>query len=125
MAELKTLFLVIVAIAIFFAVGRAARNIFSEWQAKRRAEILKKFEEELEQLCKEISTYSTLRLTTEHIPQRFSSKEAAREFGEKWSRGGADSFSVKVIDNQGRDEDHPNFDKTTISGGILYTYPAS
>ncbi len=98
--------------------------LFYEWQAKRRAEKMKRIERELEQLRIAISAYSTPRLTTEHIPQRFSSKEAAMAFGEKWSRGGKDSYSAKFIDSQNRDEDHPSFDKTSTSGGILYTYPA-
>jgi hypothetical protein len=79
---------------------------------------------ELEQLCTEISSLSPLRLTTEHIPQRFPSKEAARTFGEKWSRGGSDSFRAKSIDVDSRDEDHPNFDSAAVVGGILYIYPA-
>lgn len=124
MAELKTLFLVCLAAGIFLVISRTVKDIVSEWQANRRAAKLKGLEDELDQLCKEISTRSTLRLTSEHIPQRFSSKEAASAFGEKWSRGSADSFWAKAIDSENRDEEHPNFDRTSISGGILYTYPA-
>lgn len=124
MTELKTFFLLCLAGVIFFAIASTARKTFSEWQAKIRAAKLRRLQDDLVQLCKEISSYSALRLTSEHVPQLFPSKEAAGAFGEKWSRGEAESFRAKSIDNQNRDEDHPNFDKTTISGGILYTYPA-
>lgn len=79
---------------------------------------------ELEELCKEISSYPTPRLTTEHIPQRFPSKENAESFGERWSRGGAIAYRAKAFDGKGYDEDNPNFDQASIVGGILYTYPA-
>lgn len=88
MTQLKTLFFVCLAALIFIAISRALKDIFSEWLAKRRAKKLKNLHDELEQLCKEISTYATPRLTSEHIPQRLSSKEVAQAFGEKWSRGG-------------------------------------
>lgn len=52
------------------------------------------------------------------------SKEAAQAFGERWSRGGPDSFWAKAVDVQGRYEELPGFDKTSSSGGILFTYPA-
>ena len=85
---------------------------------------MKRLEDELQQLYKEISTYSTPQLTTENIPQKFSSKGDAIAFGEKWSRGGRDSYSAKFIDSNNFDEDHPSFNKASVSGGILYTFPA-
>ena len=72
---------------ILLAIGFSFRGFYYEWQTKRRAVKMKRIEDELEQLCREISAYSTPRLTSEHIPQRFPSKEAAIAFGEKWSRG--------------------------------------
>ena len=118
--------IILLAVIIFIVIilAQTLRCAFSDWLARSRAIKLKKLHGEREQLCKEISTYPTLRLTSEHIPQQFPSKEAAQAFGERWSRGGADSFSAKAVDVQSCDEDHPRFDKTSISGGILYTYPA-
>ena len=124
MAQIKTLFIVCLAVVVFIAIVNYLRDFASDWLAKKRANRLKVLNNELEQLCKEISTYPTPRLTTETIPQKFPSKEAAQAFGEKWSRGGEGSFKAKAIDTKNRDEDHPAFDKTSISGGMLYTYPA-
>ncbi len=116
----------IVGIVTLVVIGvvSALRNAYLDWLAKRRTVKLEALNTELEQLCKEISSYSTPRLTTEHIPQRFPSKKDAEEFGERWSRGGAAAYRVKAVDNKGCDEDHPKFDKTSIAGGILYTSPA-
>ncbi|MFZ3087793.1 MAG: hypothetical protein WA123_06985 [Methylotenera sp.] len=114
-----TLFLIVAAIIVALGWSR-----FKEWKTKRLALKRARLEDELKQLCGEISTYSTLRLTGEHLPQRFPSKQAALEFGEKWSRGGKEGYKVKSVDDHGRDEDHPSFDGTSTPGGILYTYPA-
>ena len=124
MHELRELFLTIFGIVIFVACVRAIAHVFSEWRAKRRAAAIRATDIEADQLCREISRLSPVKLTTEYVPQRFSSKTTAQAFGEKWSLGASDSFKAKAIDSEGRDEDHPRFDKTSISGGILYTYPA-
>ena len=91
------------------------------WLARRRRE---KLDNEIKQLRLEIATYSAPRLTSEDIPLHFPSKDAAQAFGERWSRGGRDSFSVEAIDLQGNPEQHPRFDKSTISGAKLFAYPA-
>jgi hypothetical protein len=121
---LDNIFWLAVVIFMVIILARTLRCAFSDWLARSRAIKLKNLHDEREQLCKEISTYPTPRLTSEHIPQQFPSKEAAQAFGERWSRGRADSFRAKAVDVQSCDEDHPLFDKTSISGGILYTYPA-
>lgn len=113
--------LLIIVAAIFVAVGW---SLFNDWKVKRLALKKAKLEDELQQLCADVSTYSTLRLTSEHIPQKFPSKQDAIAFGEMWSRGGKEGFKAKSIDAQGYDEDHPSFNSATASGGILYTYPA-
>jgi hypothetical protein len=105
-------------------VALAVRAIFSSWLAMSRASKQKKLENEIEQLCREISTCPGPRLTTEDIPARFPSKDAAHAFGERWSRGGPDSFSAKAVDVNDRSENFPGFDKASISGGILFTKPA-
>jgi hypothetical protein len=103
----------------------SAAKIALKRLAMSRARNRKKLDDEIEQLCQEISTYPGPRLTTEDIPQRFPSREAAQAFGETWSRGGADSFSAKAVDAQGRIEgSSPGFDKTSISSGILFSTPA-
>ena len=99
--------------------------LFNEWKVKRLALKRARLEDELKQLCGEISACSALRLTSEHLPQRFPSKQAAIDFGERWSRGGKGSYKAKSSDADGRDEDHTSFDRTSTPSGILYTYPAS
>lgn len=118
--------LLVISIALFVVIGvvGTVRNAFLDWLGKRRTVKLEALNTELEQLCREISCYRPPRLTTEHIPQMFPSKEAAEAFGERWSRGGATAYRAKAIDNKDRDEDHPHFDQSSIAGGILYTYPA-
>ena len=118
------LFIVVIIVIIAAGVVSALRNANFDWRAKRRTVKLEALNTELEQLSKEISSYPTRRLTTEHIPQRFPSKEDAAAFGERWSRGGTAAYRVKAVDNKNCDEDHPNFDQASIAGGILYTYPA-
>ena len=120
----NTLLTVGIATIVVIGVFGALRNAYLNWLAKRRTVKLKALNTELEQLCEEISSHPTPRLTTEHIPQRFPSKEDAEEFGKRWSRGGAAAYRAKAIDNKNCDEDHPNFDNASIAGGILYTYPA-
>jgi hypothetical protein len=117
------LFVGIVALVVIVIVS-GLRNAYLDWLAKRRSVKLEALNTELEQLCKEISSYPTPGLTTEHIPQRFPSKVDAEAFGERWSRGDAAAYQAKAIDNKNCDEDHPNFDEASIAGGILYTYPA-
>lgn len=113
-------FLLVVA-AIFVAVGW---SLFRKWKSHRLGAKKERLETELRQLCAEISAFPSPLLTGEHIPQRFPSKQEAMAFGERWSRGGKEGFRAKATDASGCDEDHPNFDSATISGGILYTYPA-
>lgn len=120
----NTLLIVGITVVVVIGVISALRNAYLNWLAKRRTVKLEALNTELEQLCKEISSYPTPRLTTEHIPQRFASKEAAEAFGERWSRGSATSYRAKAVDNKDCDEDHPRFDQASIAGGILYTYPA-
>jgi hypothetical protein len=120
----NTLLIVGIAALVVIGVVSALRNAYLDWLAKGRTVKLEVLNNELEQLCKEIASYTTPRLTTEHIPQRFSSKENAEAFGERWSRGGATAYRAKAVDNKDCDEDHPNFDHASIAGGILYTYPA-
>jgi hypothetical protein len=115
---------VAVAILIVALVALLVRGTFLNWLMRSRGRRRKKLDEEIEQLCREISIYPAPRPTAEHIPQRFPSKEAAQAFGERWSRGGPDSFSAKAVDVQGRNEDLSGYDKTSLSGGILFTYPA-
>lgn len=124
MHELRQLLFILIAIVLFVACARAIGHFVSEWRAKRRAVAMRAADAEAEGLCRDISPLSLVQLTTEYVPQRFPSKAAAQSFGEKWSLGGPYSFTAKGIDSQGRDEDHPHFDKASISGGILYTYPA-
>lgn len=124
MHELKQLLIALIAILVLFAFARAIGQFVSDWRAKRRAIATRAADVEAEGLCQDISTLSPVKLTTEYLPQQFPSKAAAQSFGEKWSLGGPDSFKAKDIDSQGRDEDHPHFDKSSISAGILYTYPA-
>jgi hypothetical protein len=113
-----------IAALVVIGVVNALWNVYLDWLARRRTVKLEALNTELEQLCKEISSYTTPRLTAEHIPQRFPSKAEAEAFGEKWSRGGATAHRAKAIDNKNCDEDHTNFDQGSIAGGILYTYPA-
>jgi len=119
MNQSLTLFFGIAAVVIFVSI-----SAFKNFLANRHAKKMQALNEELEYLCREISKLSGPNLTTEHIPQRFPSKEAATAFGEKWSLGGQQGFCAKSVDASGFDEDHPKYDKTSISGGILYTYPA-
>lgn len=121
---MDNIFWLAVVIFIVIILVRSLRGAYSDWLARKRANTLKILKDEREQICKEIAAYPTPRLTSETIPQRFSSKEAAQVFGERWTRGAEDSFRAKAIDVQGCDEEHPRFDKTSIAGGILYTYPA-
>jgi ABC-type nickel/cobalt efflux system permease component RcnA len=114
--------LVWVAVAILLVVVaalivRQTFRTFRGWQQKR-------LESKIEQLRAEIATYPGPRLTTANIPQRFPSKDAAQAFGERWSRGGPDSFCAKAIDVHGWIEYQPSFDKTSISEGILFSTPA-
>jgi len=113
-----------IAALVVIGVVIALRNAYLYWLMKRRTLRLNALNIELEQLCKEISGFPTPQLTTEHIPQRFPSKEDAEAFGERWSRGGATAFRTKAVDDDGFDEDNPHFDQASIAGGILYTYPA-
>lgn len=117
---LLTIFWVILAIVFVCVIS----HIISSWRAKRRVAAIAALDSELAILCKEVSTLSPVGLTTEVIPQRFPSKDAAQSFGEMWSMGGADSFKAKALDSANRDEDHPHFDSASVSGGILYAYPA-
>ena len=123
MASSTLLNIGIVALVVIGVVS-ASRNAYLNWLARRRAMKLEALNTELEQLCKEISSYPAPRLTSEHIPQRFPSKEDAAAFGERWSRGGTAAYRVKAVDKKNCNEDHPNFDQASIAGGILYTYPA-
>ena len=61
------------AVFVFIVIGlaRTLRCAFSDWLARGRAIKLKNLHDEREQLCKEISTYPTPRLTSGHIPQQF------------------------------------------------------
>ena len=114
-----------IAIAIVFTgLATTLKHSFYSLLAKNRNAKLKILQDGSDKLCTEIAAYSKLNLTSEYIPQRFSSKEIAQAFGKRWSRGGVDSFRAKSVDNNDCDEDHPRFDETSISSGILYTYPA-
>lgn len=122
--ELKDLLVAILAIVFLVACVRAISFQISEWRARRRAVALGALEDELVVLCKEVARLSPVHLTTEVVPQRFPSKVAAQSFGDTWSLGDAASFTAKAVDSQNRDEDHPLFDATSVSGGLLYSYPA-
>lgn len=117
--------LIAVAIFILAIVTLPVRHIFCNWVARNRAGKRKKLDDEIEHLRLEILSYPGPALRRENIPPRwFSSKEAAQAFGERWSRGGPDSFWAMAVDINGRPEDHAGFDKTTITWGILRTNPA-
>jgi len=122
--QATVIIILLAAILVVLLAGLSVRNAFSNWLGRSRARKREKLDDEIEQLCREISTYPPPRLTTEHIPAWFPSKEAAQAFGERWSRGGPDSFSAKAVDVHSRDEDHPGFEKTAVSAGILFTTPA-
>jgi hypothetical protein len=115
---------VLVAVLLVAAVVFPIRAGILHLWATRRATELKNLDHEIDRLFREIAAYPGPRLTGEAIPQRFPSKEAAQAFGEKWSRGGPESFSAKAVDAEGRYEDLPNFDRTSISSGMLFPYPA-
>ena len=120
----ENLFWIVIGLTIAVGVVLAIRKNFIDWLAESRARKREKVEEEIKQIHQEISTYLGPRMTTESIPQRFPSKEAAQAFGDRWSLGGPDSFSVEAVDVHGRHEGLPGFDKTSISGGMLFSYPA-
>lgn len=121
---LGNLFWVVVAVGVLAIAAFTVRAIISNSITESRARKVKELEEEIDQLCREIAQYPGPQLTTEDIPAHFPSKDAAQAFGEKWSRGGPDSFSAKAVDRNGRYEGLPGFDQRSISGGILFTYPA-
>lgn len=100
------------------------QRAYLDWLTNRRTEKLAALDAELVDLCKEIAHNSKLRLSSEHIPQKFPSKEDAEEFGKKWSLGGEAAYRATAVDDKNCDESHPKFDRASISGGILYTYPA-
>jgi hypothetical protein len=111
---LGNLFWVAVPILIVAVIALAVKNVFASLLASSRARKERKLRDEIEQLCLEISTFPGVRLTSEHIPQRFPSKAAAQAFAERWSRGGPDSFKAKAVDAQLCDEDHPRFNVTSF-----------
>lgn len=124
MQDLKLTIIAILCIFLAFVFVRTICSAVSRWRAEQRTAAIAVLDNELAVLCNEVSRLSSVRLTTELVPQRFPSKNAAQSFGEKWSMGGADSFKAKALDGANRDEDHPQFDSTSVSGGILYSYPA-
>lgn len=115
----ETIFLIVASIIV-----AAGWSLFKAWKAERIATKKARLEDELRKLCIEISAYPGPSLTGEHIPQRFPSKKEALAFGETWSRCGKEGFKAKSVDSQSHDEDHPKFDSSAVSGGILYIYPA-
>jgi hypothetical protein len=123
-AFLDNLFWVGVAVGVLAIVAFAAKTIISTSLAERRARKVKELTEEIGQLCREIAQYPGPQLTSGGIPAHFPSKDAAQAFGERWSRGGPDSFSVKAVDRNERYEGLPGFDQSSICGGILFSYPA-
>ncbi len=120
MNQLLVILLGFLVVGVFVSLVEALKIFFVNRHAKK----MKSLDEEFLQLCKEISTFSGPKLTTEVIPQQFPSKEAAKDFGNKWSLGGNECYSAKAIDINNYDENHPKFDANSISGGILYAYPA-
>ena len=121
---MDNLWWVLAVIVVLVIVAGAVKGVISHLLTENRARKREKLNNEIEKLCREIAQYPGPQLTTNGIPARFPSKDAAQAFGEKWSRGGPDSFSVQAVDSNGRYEELPDFDKTSISGGILFSYPA-
>jgi hypothetical protein len=123
LGNLGWLALIIIILVAAGAVS-ALREARSNWSAKRHAEKSRELDDEIAKLSQAISGYAGPALTTEHIPQWFPSKEMAQAFGERWSRGGPDSFSAHAVDAHKRCETHPKFDRTSMSGGMLDAIPA-
>ena len=121
---MDNLWWVLAVIVVLVIVAGAVKGVISHLLTENRARKREKLDNEIEKLCREIAQYPGPQLTTNSIPARFPSKGAAQAFGEKWSRGGPDSFSVQAVDSNGRYEELPDFDKTSISGGIPFSYPA-
>jgi len=124
MNNLQELFFGLLITVFLVACIRTIGNLVVDWQAKKRSALLSELDKEVISLCEEVAKLTPVQLTTEIVPQRFPSKSAAQSFGDRWSLGGAGSFRAKACDSHNRDEDHPHFDKASIAGGILYSYPA-
>jgi amino acid transporter len=92
------LFWAAIGVWILVVVASLIRDAHSNLISNSREKKRKKLECEIEQLCREISTYPGPQLTNSGIPQGFPSKEAAQAFGQRWSRGGPGSFSAKALD---------------------------
>jgi hypothetical protein len=114
----------ILAVLIVGSIIVGVFKSLSNWAGYRRAKAGAKLEKKIRQLFAEIAELPSPRLSTEGVPHRFPSKEAAQAFGERWSRGGKDSFTARSVDVTGFDELHPRFNPSAIAGGILYSYPA-
>jgi hypothetical protein len=115
---------VLAIIATVIWVARTARSAISNRRAIQRAYEAVHLQQKIETLCQEIAALPSPPLTPEGIPKRFPSREAAQTFGERWSRGGLGSFRARDIDAEGRDENHPKFEREEGGGGILYPTPA-
>ena len=85
---------------------------------------LKKIEEEILVLTKEINELPSLKFTFDGIPKRFPSKKEAQEFGTRWSKGLVDSFSAFHNDGNLYNENDPKFNPKDIKGGFLDSVPA-
>lgn len=124
MSEIGTLLLILFVLCIAVASVRFLKEAVDNWRKKRHLHLIRVLDNELQNLLLEIDSVSSVKLTTEIIPNRFISKEAAQAFGEKWCAGETSCFKALAIDHANNDENHPNFDRNSISGGILYSYPA-
>src|SRR5262249_44439287 len=103
---------------------RGAMSAATGLAENRRARLTAKLQKQISELHLEIAKLPSPRFTTESVPQRFPSKEAAQSFGQRWSRGGPESFSARAVDNNGNEENHPYFNQSGTAGGILYSAPA-
>jgi hypothetical protein len=112
------------AVAVIRGIMGGIGEVISDARAKRLGKRRQKLEEAIQKLVQEIARLSLPTLTSEGIPQRFRSKQEAQAFGDKWSRGGPDSFSVGSFDADGRMEYQPQYDASRVAGGILYSKPA-
>ena len=111
-------------IAAFIWAVRAARAALKKRRAIERARETAALQKLIESLYQEISVLPSPPLATEGIPKRFPSRQAAQTFGERWSRGGPASFRTRDVDTAGHDENHPQFNRAELGGGVLYPMPA-
>ncbi len=117
-------FLWVAGTLLVVAVMRGIGELISDSRVKRLGWRRQKLEAAIRKLEEEIALLPVPALGSESIPQRFRSEGEAQAFGEKWSKGGLDSFSVGSWDADGRMDYQPQYDASRATGGILYAKPA-